>query len=80
MYSRDLSKKVKSTMGTRAVRGEYMGAFAPYGYLKKPEIARFLNERGTPTCMEHFQAIELKRKSYREKQKSCGPLLPLAIC
>ena len=30
MYSRDLSKKVKSAMGTRADRGEYMGAFAPY--------------------------------------------------
>lgn len=99
MYSRDLSKKVKSAMGTRAARGEYMGAFAPYGYLKnpenvhqlipdeeaaevvrmiftmaaegkkKPEIARFLNEQGTPTCMEHFQAIGLKRKSYREKEK-----------
>ncbi|WP_286081493.1 recombinase family protein, partial [Parablautia intestinalis] len=37
MYSRDLSKKVKSAMGTRAARGEYMGAFAPYGYLKNPE-------------------------------------------
>ena len=24
-------------MGTRAARGEYMGAFAPYGYLKDPE-------------------------------------------
>ncbi|NBH29178.1 hypothetical protein D3Z60_26645, partial [Lachnospiraceae bacterium] len=99
MYSRDLSKKVKSAMGTRAVRGEYMGAFAPYGYVKnpdnvhqlipdeeaaevvrfvftmaaegkkKPEIARFLNERGTPTCMEHFQALGLKRKSYKEKEK-----------
>lgn len=37
MYSRDLSKKVKSATGTRAARGEYMGAFAPYGYLKNPE-------------------------------------------
>ena len=37
MYSRDLSKKVRSAMGTRAARGEYMGAFAPYGYLKDPE-------------------------------------------
>ena len=99
MYSRDLSKKVKSAMGTRAARGEYMGALVPYGYLKnpenvhqlipdeevadvvrmiftmaaegkkKPEIARFLNEQGTPTCMEHFQAIGLKRKSHREKEK-----------
>ena len=99
MYSRDLSKKVKSAMGTRAARGEYMGAFAPYGYLKnpdnvhqlipdkeaaevvrmiftmaaegnkKPEIARFLNEQGIPTCMEHFQALGLKRKSHKEKEK-----------
>lgn len=37
MYSRDLSKKVKSAMGTRAARGEYMGAFAPYGYIKDPD-------------------------------------------
>lgn len=99
MYSRDLSKKVKSAMETRAARGEYMGALVPYGYLKnpenvhqlipdeeaakvvrmiftmaargkkKPEIARFLNGQGTPTCMEHFQATGLKRKSYREKEK-----------
>lgn len=99
MYSRDLSKKVRSATRTRAARGEYVSAFAPYGYVKnpenvhrlipdqeaaevvrliftmaaegkkKPEIARFLNEQGTPTCMEHFQAIGLKRKSFREKEK-----------
>ena len=99
MYSRDLSKKVKSAMGTRAASGEYMGAFAPYGYVKdpdnfhrlipdeeaaevvrmvftmaaegkkKPEIARFLNEQGIPTCMEHFRSLGLKRKGYKEKEK-----------
>ena len=99
MYSRDLSQKVKSATRTRAARGEYVGAFAPYGYIKnpdnihqlvpdeeaaevvklvftmaaegkkKPEIARFLNEQGTPTCMEHFQAAGIKRKGYREKEK-----------
>lgn len=36
---------------------------------KKPEIARFLNEQGIPTCMEHFQALGLKRKGYKEKEK-----------
>lgn len=99
MYSRDLSKKVKSAMGTRASRGEYMGALVPYGYVKNPEnvhqlipdeeaaeivrlifnmaaegkkktgIARYLNEQGIPTCMEHFQKIGLKRKPCREKEK-----------
>ncbi len=86
-------------MGTRAAHGEYMAAFAPYGYMKnpedahqlipdeeaaevvkmiftmaaegkkKPQIARFLNEQGTPTCMEHFQSMGLKRKSPKEKEK-----------
>lgn len=37
MYSRDLSKKVRSAMGTRAARGEYMGALVPYGYRKNPD-------------------------------------------
>ena len=37
MYSKDLSKKVRSAMGTRAAHGEYMAAFVPYGYLKNPE-------------------------------------------
>lgn len=99
LYSKDLSEKVKSAMGTRASRGEYMGALVPYGYLKdsenvhqlipdeeaaeivrlifkmaaagkkKPEIARYLNEQGIPTCMEHFQKIGLKRKPCREKAK-----------
>lgn len=99
MYSRDLSKKVRSAMGTRAARGEYMGALVPYGYQKnpenihqlipdeeaaevvrliftmaaegkkKPEIARFLNGQGIPTCMEHFQKIGLKRAGFREKEK-----------
>lgn len=37
MYSRDLSKKVRSAMATHAQKGEYMPAFPPYGYLKDPE-------------------------------------------
>ncbi|MDE7253728.1 MAG: recombinase family protein, partial [Acetatifactor sp.] len=37
MYSRDLSKKVRSATATRIARGEYMGALVPYGYIKNPE-------------------------------------------
>ena len=36
---------------------------------KKPEIARYLNEQGILTCMEHFQKIGVKRKHGREKKK-----------
>ena len=99
MYSRDLSKKVKSAMGTRIAHGEYVGSFVPYGYLKNPkdvhrmipdeeaakvvrmvftmtaegkkkaEIARFLNEQGTPTCTEHLQAAGVNRKSPWKMEK-----------
>lgn len=37
MHSRDTSKKVKSIRKAGAERGQYMGAFAPYGYNKDPD-------------------------------------------
>lgn len=36
IYSRDLSRKVKSALCVKAQRGEYLSAFAPYGYQKDP--------------------------------------------
>lgn len=37
MYSADLSKKIRSARDTRAKNGEFVGQFAPYGYMKNPE-------------------------------------------
>lgn len=37
MYSADLSKKVRSARNTRVRNGEFVGAFAPYGYVKDPK-------------------------------------------
>lgn len=37
MYSRDLSKKVRSARETRVKRGEYISPFTKYGYQKVPE-------------------------------------------
>lgn len=34
LYSRDLSRKVRSSKSFRAKRGDYMSPFAPYGYVK----------------------------------------------
>ena len=36
LYSRDLSRKVRSALFFRAKRGDYVAAFAPYGYQKDP--------------------------------------------
>jgi len=36
LYSRELSRKVRSSARLRAERGDYIGVYAPYGYLKDP--------------------------------------------
>ena len=36
-YSRDISVKIRSNMAVKRNRGEYIGAFAVYGYLKSQE-------------------------------------------
>ncbi len=36
-YSRDLSKKIRSASAVRRRKGEFLGAFAPYGYKKDTE-------------------------------------------
>ncbi len=35
-YAKDISKKVKSVLKTKKVNGDFVGAFAPYGYKKSP--------------------------------------------
>ena len=37
LYSRDLSRRVKSAKKARAERGAFLSPFAPYGYVKDPE-------------------------------------------
>ncbi len=36
MYAKDISKKVRSAFNSKMTRGEFIGAFAPYGYEKHP--------------------------------------------
>lgn len=37
LYSRDLSRKVRSAKKFRAQRGDFLSPFAPYGYIKDPD-------------------------------------------
>ena len=37
LYSRDLSRKVRSVLYQRAKRGEFLSPFAPFGYVKDPD-------------------------------------------
>jgi DNA invertase Pin-like site-specific DNA recombinase len=36
MYSTDISKKVRSAIGAKKQRGEFLSSYAPYGYQKDP--------------------------------------------
>lgn len=36
-YAKDISRKVRSAYRTKALNGEFTGAYAPYGYKKNPE-------------------------------------------
>lgn len=36
-YSEDLSEKVKTSLKTIRSNGNYVAAYAPYGYMKSPE-------------------------------------------
>ncbi len=37
LYSRDLSRKVRSAKNFRAQKGDFLAPFAPFGYVKNPE-------------------------------------------
>ena len=36
MYSADISRKIRSTFNAKRQNGQFIGAFAPYGYIKDP--------------------------------------------
>ena len=37
MYAKDISKKIRTVMDTKRINGQFIGAFAPYGYVKDKE-------------------------------------------
>ena len=36
MYAKDISKKVRSVIDNKRINGDFIGSFAPYGYIKDP--------------------------------------------
>ena len=36
-YSKDLSQKIKTVLKAKAQKGQYIGSYAPYGFLKDPK-------------------------------------------
>ena len=57
VYSKDISKKSASALHVKQKNGEFIGAWAPYGYRKDPDNKHHLviNEETAPTVRQIFK-------------------------
>lgn len=57
LYAKDISKKINSVYAENFKKGNYMGAYAPYGYLRSPEDChKFMIDTETaPTVKKIFE-------------------------
>lgn len=57
VYSKDISKKIDAALSVKQRNGEFIGAWAPYGYRKDPDDKHHLviNEEVAPTVRQMFK-------------------------
>lgn len=66
-YARDISEKVKSTLKVKQLNGEFIGATAPYGYLKNPKYKhKFIIDKETSYIIKKIFNMILLGKSRKE--------------
>lgn len=55
-YARDISRKIRSTFRTMALKGEFYGTTTPYGYMKSPENKhKLIPDENAPTVQRMFR-------------------------
>lgn len=55
-YARDISRKIRSTFRTKALKGEFFGTTTPYGYMKSPENKhKLIPDENAPTVQRMFK-------------------------
>jgi DNA invertase Pin-like site-specific DNA recombinase len=87
MYAKDISTKIKSTLHTKARRGEYLGALDPYGYLRHPDDKHklIINEETAPVVRRMFEmcaagiGANLRGRRYMKK-RLFSLVLAFALC
>lgn len=67
-YPADVSRKTRQSLRTKAVRGEFIGTNAPYGYRKSPEDKHVLvvDEVTAPIVKEMFEMVAYKGYGYNK--------------
>ena len=81
-YSRDISNKVKSILNAKKESGEFIGSYAPYGYLRDPKNKHdfIIDEKASKVVKKIFDMI-LKGKSKKyvvDELNKLGVLPPMA--
>ena len=66
-YARDISEKVRSTLKIKQLNGEFIGVFAPYGYLKNPKDKhKFIIDKEASYIVKKIFNMILLGKSRKE--------------
>jgi len=69
LYSKDLSEKVTSVRRTKAKKGKFITAYAPYGYVKSPQQKLVIDSEAAPIVQKIFQmALEGIPKAHIAKE------------
>lgn len=83
-HLKDLSRKIKSVLYAKAKAGEYIGAFAPYGFRKDPENhRRLIVDPYAAEVVRRIFDMRLQPTSYRKIAAALnrdGVLAPRAYC
>ncbi len=66
-YAKDISRKVRSVLDAKKLKGEFIGSFAPYGYVKDIEDKhKLVVDKDTANLVKKIFDMTLKGKSRKE--------------
>ena len=81
-YSRDISNKVKSILNAKKESGEFIGSYAPYGYLRDPKNKHdfIIDEKASKVVIKIFDMIlkGISKKYVVDELNRLGILPPMA--
>ena len=66
-YAKDISKKIRSAYKTKALKGEFTAAYAPYGYKKDPndKLHLIIDEEVAPIVKKIFDMATKEYSAYQ---------------
>ena len=79
-YARDISNKIRSVLDSKRINGEFIGSFAPYGYMKDPNDKHklIIDKNASKVVRKIFRKIlsGYSRQDVIDDLNKCGILPP----